>query len=209
MRFRLAVLSCLGPGVVLPALLLAPGPTPAQYDPGPAAGGPRERRAAREWAVARLGGGPEARRLVEDHGEAAVRAVAACSPEVGRKLAAWHADPDGLGRLPRPADLLRAVGDGPRGGADLACWAIANGPALRDPDAFEALLRDPLELVMGLKPLAQAAAEHRAARLARAEGGRWLDDPFHVRVATASLAAAALVLLAAWVRNRRRGRDER
>ncbi|HVS39336.1 MAG TPA: hypothetical protein VMS17_27510 [Gemmataceae bacterium] len=133
----------------------------ASARPNLSAADPRARRAWREQAVARAG--PAARDFVEAMGDDAVAAVFACSPPAAAKLAEFYAS-GGLGRLPRPADLLRAVAQ-PGAGDDVCLWAMQHAGELEDADAFEAYVESPLEYALGLKPLAAGAAEARARRL--------------------------------------------
>jgi hypothetical protein len=122
---------------------------------------PRLRRAFRERAVAAVG--PVARDFVETHGEEAAAAIFACSKPVAEKLAQWHAS-GGLGKVPRPRDLLFTIAQ-PRHGNDVALWAIQHATELTDTDCFDAYLFNPLEYALGLKQLAAGAAEARARRL--------------------------------------------
>lgn len=187
--------------LLLAAALAAPAQ--AQYTPDPP--GPKARRAERERAVALLGGGEVARRFVEDHGDNAVKALAACSTDCGRKLAAWHADPDGLNRLPRPGEFLLVVADRRRGGDELVFWALAHSQELRDLDAFEATLREPMELALSLKPLAQAASENRARRLANAAnpGTDWVAEA-SARPGLLAVGGAAALVFVVWLFRRRK-----
>ena len=129
----------------------------------PAPPGPREKRARREQAVAYVG--PVARSLVETYGEDAVAALFTCSPSVGRRLAEFH-NAGELAKLPRPADLLRVIGQ-PGNGDDVAVWAMQpeHARVLADVASFDAYLLAPLEHALGLKDLAGSAAEVRAQRL--------------------------------------------
>lgn len=194
-----------GPRALVLALVLAlawAAPAPAQFGPEPT--DPRARRAERERAVARLGGEEAARRFVEEHGDNAVKAVAACSPDVGRKLADWNADPEGLNRLPRPGELLLAVADRRKGGDDLAVWAIAHSRDLRDVDAFEAVLREPLELALSLKPLSQAAGENRARRLAAETRPTYWPPPAEVERWLYGLGGVVGAVAVGWLARRRK-----
>lgn len=192
-------------GVLAAALALAPAwadTACAQFTPEPT--DPRARRAERERAVARLGGEEAARRFVEEHGDNAVKAVAACSPDVGRKLADWNADPEGLNRLPRPGDLLLAIADRRKGGDDLAVWAIAHSRDLRDVDAFEATLREPLELALSLKPLSQAAGENRARRLAAESRPAYWPPPPEAERWLYALGGVVGAVAVGWLARRRK-----
>lgn len=166
----------------------------------------REYLAVRELAVAALGGTPEARKLVEDFGETGVRAVNACSIEVGKKLAAWHSEPGGMSSLPRPGDFLALLAGRPRDADEIALWVMGNAQRMRDLDNFEAVLHEPLEVILGLKRLEQAASENRARRLAQAEApaapAEWYDHPLLRKWGWVGLAAAA-VFAALWLRARR------
>lgn len=122
---------------------------------------PRERRAAREAAVARVG--EAARGLVETYGEPAVLAIRACPTEIGRRLAEFHTS-GRLAKIPRPADLLTCIGQ-PGMGPEVAVWVMAHDQDLYDLAAFDAFLVSPLVYALNLKPLSQGAAEIRAQRL--------------------------------------------
>jgi hypothetical protein len=145
-------------------VLLPPAEAAAQYNPyAPQQNvDARTRRAWREQAVAYAGA--EARDLVEKHGDQAVLALLACSQPVAKKLAGWH-NAGGLDKLPRPKQLLQAIGQ-PAGGDDVALWAIQHQTELTDSDAEEAYCTAPLDYALGLKPLGDGAAESRARRLA-------------------------------------------
>lgn len=165
---------------------------------------PRQRRSFRERAVARIG--PVARDFVEAQGDEAVAAIFACSAPVGVKLAEFHAS-GGLGKLPRPGDLLCLIAL--RGhGDDVALWAIAHAGELEDPDSFNAYLASPLDYALGLKDLAAGAAETRARRLnevaskASLWGSLSRDDKQLVLVGVALVAVFALGLL--WRRRQAR-----
>lgn len=154
---------------VMGFLLAAPSPAlMAQFNPygkssnsDTAGNEARARRAERERAVAKVG--PEARDLVETHGDEAVAAIFTCSKAVGVKLAAFHSSGE-LGKLPRPRDLLRVIAK-PGNGDDVALWAIHHVRELADLDFFDAYLHNPLDYALGLKELAAGAAESRARRL--------------------------------------------
>jgi hypothetical protein len=125
---------------------------------------PRLQRAQREQAVAAVG--PVARDLVEMHGADGVLALFACSQPVAVRLAQFHQSGE-LAKLPRPRDLLRVIAQ-PRHGDDVALWAIDHAGELADTDSFDAYLINPLEYALGLKPLAEGAAQARARRLHQA-----------------------------------------
>src|SRR6266851_8059160 len=81
------------------------------YQPGPPAAAqtadPRLQRAAREKAVAIVG--TKGRDFVESYGQDAVAAIFACSRPAAVRLVEFHAS-GGLAKLPRPRELLRAIG---------------------------------------------------------------------------------------------------
>jgi len=136
---------------------------------------PRARRAEREACIARTG--DVARPLVESYGDAAVTALNACSPDVGKKLAASHKEGT-LDKLPSPSISSRPSQERTRD--EVAIWALHNAEALGDPDAFQAFLLEPLEYVMELKTLSTGAAEARARRLsghASTAGDGWRQSP--------------------------------
>ena len=118
---------------------------------------PAGHRARREKAVAKAG--PISRDFVETEGDEAVAAIFACSKPVAGQLAEFYAT-GGLGRMPRPGDLLRAIAL-PGNGDDVARWAIRQASELEDTDSFEAYVQSPLEYTCGLKQLAAGAAEAR------------------------------------------------
>jgi hypothetical protein len=151
------------------ALLTLPAPACAQefnpYQPPPPDA--RVMRARREWAFAYAGGTPQARTAVEKYGENFVVAVSACSQEVAARLAEFSASPDGLGKLPKPNDLLNVIG-GPQMGDDVALWAMQHQAELRDVDACMAFMLAPLQYTLALQSLSAGAAQYRANRLAAA-----------------------------------------
>jgi hypothetical protein len=121
---------------------------------------PRARRTNRERAVVALGT-PEARAFVESHyGDQACAAIFACSQSVGQELAELHASGD-LGKLPKPAEILRVIGFR---GDDAAKFVIHNTRELQDPDCTDAFLARPLEFALGLERLEEAASQIRASR---------------------------------------------
>jgi hypothetical protein len=197
--------------MLLIVVLLVPGPSAfgqyAKYNPyAPApflAPGPREKRAAREFAIARVG--IVARSLVETYGESAVNALFACSVPVGQRLAEFH-NAGKLAEFPRPAALLDCIGQ-PGNGDDVALWAMQPEHArqLTDPAAFEAYLLAPLDHALGLRDLATSAAEVRAHRIAsQAPRGlsalpRWLDG----QVIVGGLAVLGIVILFLWRKRQR------
>ncbi|HEV3438350.1 MAG TPA: hypothetical protein VG122_13380 [Gemmata sp.] len=155
-------------GGVLCLLMAQPADLFAQFNPNgskldPSSPGtdPRVLRANRERAVAKVG--PESRDFVETYGEEAVAAIFKCSKAVAVKLVQLHNSGE-MGKLPKPRDLLRVIGQ-PRHGDDVAIWAVHHVGELGDMDSFAAYLSSPLEYALGLKPLAAGAAEARARRL--------------------------------------------
>jgi hypothetical protein len=148
-------------------LLLLPRPAEAlgqynPYAPVNAQQDPRVRRALRETAVAYAG--ENSRGFVEKYGDDAVAAISACSRGGAKKLVEFYASGD-LGKLPRPADLLKVIAL-PGNGDDALLWAIQHARELTDVDNFDAFLLAPLEYAFALKQLEQGAAEARARRLA-------------------------------------------
>jgi hypothetical protein len=118
-------------------------------------------RNARDRVIA--ANGESVRNLVETYGEAAVAALSRCSRDVAVKLGrfpAWET-------FPRPADLLRTIGQ-PNHGDDVATWALAHAKELADPDCFDAYLSDPLSYALSLKKLGDGATRVRDFRAALA-----------------------------------------
>lgn len=143
-----------------PANLHAQGPH-NPYAPQQQNADPRLRRAWREQAIAYAGA--DSRAFVEKEGDAAVVAISALTPSGARKLVEFYASGD-LGKLPRPADLLRLIAQ-PGMGDDVLIGAIQRKEQLTDIDNFDAYLTTPLEICYSLKSLEQGAAEARARRL--------------------------------------------
>jgi len=121
----------------------------------------RQLRAAREMCVARVG--QVCRKLVEERGECAVAALRNCTLAMGRKLSEFH-NSGALGKVYRPELLLSTIGRKGHGD-DVALFAMEHGEQLADPDAFAAYCGDPLVYALGIRELAEGAAEVRAARL--------------------------------------------
>lgn len=145
-------------------VLLLPAEAVAQYDPYRPANAqpdPRVRRALRERAVAYAGEG--SRPFIEQYGDDAVAACAACTQAGAQKLVEFSRSGD-LGKLPRPNDLLKVIAL-PGNGDDVLLWAINHAKELGDVDNFDAFLFSPLEYAYALKQLDQGAAEMRARRL--------------------------------------------
>ena len=171
---------------------------------------PRARRARREQAVAQVG--PAARDFVETQGDEAVAAIFACSKSVAGKLAEFHAS-GGLGKLPRPNNLLRAIGR-PSNGDDVALWAIQHASALEDPDSFDAFVQNPLEYALGLKQLEDGAAEMRARRMNAAAASPAVPPAVPLALPQVSqqelilVGAGCLILVALWLWRRKQLRQQ-
>ena len=167
----------------------------------PVAHRPAGARARREQAVAKAG--PIARDFVETQGDEAVAAIFACSKPVAEKLAEFHAT-GGLGKLPRPDDLLRAIAQ-PGNGDDVALWAIRHANVLEDTDGFEAYVRARWSTRCGLKQLAAGAAEARARRLNGLAGGppQATAAPQITQQELILVSCGCLVLVALWIWRRR------
>jgi hypothetical protein len=169
---------------------------------------PRERRAIRDKAVERAG--PESRNFVEAYGEDAVAAIYACTSLGIQKLIEFHAS-GGMGNLPRPRDLLRAVAQY-RHGDDVILWAAANQTELVDPERFDAFINEPLEFALGLKTLAEGVEELRAARRTPQPSQRPMIElakpparnPTNPRDIAVIVGVTAVVGLAIWWRRKRR-----
>ena len=132
------------------------------YAPAPLEPSARERRAARERAVARIG--PVARSFVEKYGDDACASLNGTSKAVGIKLCEFH-NAGELGKLAKPSELLKIIAS-KQGGDDLVLFAIQHSRELAgDIDQLDALLASPGEYALGLKELAEGAAESRARRL--------------------------------------------
>lgn len=159
--------------------------------------GPRERRALREKAVETAG--PESRAFVEAYGEDAVAAIFACSSAGIQKLIEFHAS-GGLGRLPQPRDLLKAVAR-PKQGDEVIAWAADHEAELSDPDSLQAFINAPLEYALGLKRLSEGAEELRAARTNSQPRTAPSDSQL---VARGAGLFAVIGLLIWWGRRRRR-----
>jgi hypothetical protein len=144
----------------------SPAKRPNPYAPD---ADPHVRRANRERAVALVG--PGARDFVETYGEDAVAAIFACSKRIRAMLTGFYAS-GGLDSLPRPRDLLRAIGQ-PRHGDDVAIWVMCHADELADKDCIDAFLASPLEYTLGLKPLETGAAEVRALRANQVQMPAW------------------------------------
>lgn len=154
---------------IVAALLLAPAPpAPAQFNPyAPQQNmDARLRRAWREQAVAYAG--VAARGLVETEGDHAVAAIFACSPAGARKLVEFHVS-GALNKLPRPQQLLQAIAQ-PGAGDDAVFFAVQHQSELADPDCLTAYCADPVTYALGMRPLAEGAAEVRARHLAAQPG---------------------------------------
>jgi hypothetical protein len=168
----------------------------------------RAMRARREWAFAHAGGTPQARAAVEKYGENFVVAASACSPEVAARLAEFAASPDGLGKLPKPNDLLHAIGS-PQMGDDVAVWVIQHATELRDFDASMAFMMAPLQYTLGLEQLSAGAARYRAQRLAEAAVPPPAQSPYDFRLPSDwrpfAVGGAVLLLVVWWLWRRRQG----
>ncbi len=197
---------------VLCIVAAAPARLPGQSNPGAGRVGlnapydqwradPRARRARREQAVAKAG--LIARDFVETEGDEAVAAIFACSKPVAKQLAEFYAT-GGLGRLPRPGDLLCAIAL-PGNGDDVALWAIRHADLLEDTDCFKAYVESPLEYTCGLKQLAAGAAEARARRLNGLAGGppQATAAPQITQQELILVSCGCLVLVALWIWRRR------
>jgi len=145
------------------------GNRPNAYIPGAE---PRARRAQRERAVAMVG--TDERDFVETLGDDAVAAVFACSRSVAVKLAQFYSSGE-MNKLPRPRDLLRAIAQ-PGNGNEVALWAMSHTAELSDADSFDAYLVRPLEYALGLKQIAEGAAEVRARRQQQAPATPQLSE---------------------------------
>lgn len=131
---------------------------------------PRVRRALRERAVAYAG--EFSREFVETQGDPAVAAIFACSQPGAQKLVEFYNSGE-LGKLPRPADLLRVISQ-PGNGDDVVLYAMQHATELTDVDNFDAYLFSPLDYAYALRKLSEGAAEARARRLtAKAAATRW------------------------------------
>lgn len=181
------------------------GPDAPPVTPAP---DPRELRAARERAVEKVGAG--GREFVETYGEDAVAAICVCSRTVSLQLVEFHSS-GGLGKLPRPRELLRVVGK-PNHGDDVASWAIAHAGELADVDRFEAYLRDPLSYALALKKLDDGAAEvgrfRRYVSDYQAQTAQWASRSSHGwRILGLGGGVTAIVLLLRWRKRQRRALD--
>ena len=191
-------------------LALSPEPACAQWPnpyqpPQPDA---RVMRARREWAFSFAGGTPAARTATEKFGENFVVAVSACSPEVAARLAEFAASPDGLGKLPKPNDLLHAIGS-PQMGDDVAVWVMQHATELRDFDASMAFMMAPLQYTLGLEQLSAGAANYRAQRLAAAAAPPPAQSNYDFRLPSDwrpfAVGGAVLLLVVWWLWRRRTG----
>jgi hypothetical protein len=124
-----------------------------QADPN----GARQKRAARDAVVKKLGEGSRA--FVEFFGEDAVTATNACSVQGGKKLAEFH-DKGGFIRLPYPNMLLRAIGR-TYGGDPVVDFVIEHSDQLLDTERMEAFCTDPLSYSLYVKSLETGMAERR------------------------------------------------
>ncbi len=152
-----------------------------------------QRRQIREKAVAWAG--PESRAFVETGDDAAL-ALLSCSPLGARKLVAFH-DSGLLGRVARPADLLRIIilyGD------NALLFSVQHAQELRDPDRFQAFMAAPLDYSLGLKSLDQGVAEARTVNLSYFVR----SPPWDSRTVVFFGGIAAIAGLVVW-RRRRRG----
>jgi|SRR5579884_1563275 len=168
-------------------LLLLPLPAHGQ-------GNPYQRRAIREQAVAYAG--PQARAFVETDDVASL-ALLAVSPSGAQKLVEFHSS-GGLGKLPRPPDLLRCIA---AYGDDMLLFIIRHAKELEEPNVCDAFLLSPAEYALGLKPLEQGAAEVKAAKLsyyAAAQNRGWNSK--HLALFAGIAAIAGLVI---WRRRRK------
>ena len=160
---------------------------------------PRELRAARERAVAVVGA--TGRDFVETYGEDAVAAIGACSQSVALQLVEFHIA-GGLCKLPRPHDLVRAIGK-PKHGDEVASWAMAHAGELAAADYFDAYLLEPLSYALALKKLEDGAAavrERRRAVLAyQARRAEWHETVSHRgRLFCLGVGVTAVGLLVVW-----------
>ena len=174
---------------------------PAPYSPPPVQPPPtaREKRAERDKAAKYAGDDENARSFIESCDEAS-EAAFGCSQPVATKLAAFHCS-GALAKLPRPRDLLSAIGKQGMGD-DVAVWVMQHGKDLEDADSFDAFMDAPLDYALGLKRLSDGAAEVKANRAAQ------FALPFGIKdwKPVAGIAGAvAIVCLGIWrIRARRR-----
>ncbi len=187
--------------IVLTVLLVISPPAFGQYlpynpyapviiVPPPPPPGPREKRAARDAAVQRVG--PEARSLVETYGEAAVEALNSVSLPVGRMLAECHNSGD-LMKVARPYSVLRAMAT-PDSRDDVALFVIERIHDLSDAAVCEAFLTDPLAFSLGLKDLSASVERASIPILLLSKLPEGVDG----RMLAGGAAVVGIVLLLRW-----------
>jgi hypothetical protein len=159
---------------------------------------PRVRRAYREKAVAVVG--QHARDFVETHGDEAVVAIFAVSKAAAAKLVDFHESGE-LATLPRPRDLLHAIGL-PGHGNDVARWAMQHAEELADADNFDAFLMMPLDYALGLKDLATGATELRARRLHHA--AMTVPLPLDDKLIAGGVGVVVIIMILLWRRKQSR-----
>jgi hypothetical protein len=172
--------------VIFLLIVLAHGPPARAQD----AWGQRLRR---EQACAVY---PQARGLVETHGDAGVRALFACTYAVAIRLCEFH-NCGILGALPDPQGLLMAIGQH----GDPVAWFIMHHPELRELDVTQGFLLCPLEVSLNVCSLDAKVAEVKVRRM-EAQQYHWVPNGRGL----GGVAGIAIIIgLIVWWKRRRRG----